>query len=75
MVVVVVQVNDEGDGRVEWDDAWLMTSEAMVTSFCQSADNVMAMMQQHNDKALVTNHLRLRHDDVIEFRVSCRNRS
>jgi len=51
-------------------DPWLMTIESMVTSFCESADNTLALMPQHNDKVVMTKHLRLRHNDVIEFRVS-----
>jgi len=69
MMIMVVQLNDEGDGRVE-SDPWLLTAESMVTSFCQSADNALVMMHQHSDKVVVTKHLRLRHNDVIEFRVS-----
>jgi len=47
-----------------------MTTESMVTSFCESADNTLALMSQHSDKVVVTKHLLLRHNDVIEFRVS-----
>jgi len=47
-----------------------MTTESMVTSFCESRDNTLALMPQHNDKVIMTKHLQLRHNDVIEFRVS-----
>ena len=71
MMMMMMQASDEGsDVGVGSVDPWMMTTEAMVTSFCESADNALAMMQQHTDKAIVTNHLRLRHNDVIEFRVS-----
>jgi len=47
-----------------------MTTESMVTSFCESADNTLALMPQDSDKVVMTKHLRLRHNDVIKFRVS-----
>jgi len=64
-----MQLNDEGGGRLQKDDPWLMTTESMVTSYCESADNSLALMSQHSDKVIVTKHLLLRHHDVIQFRV------
>ena len=71
MMMMMMQLSDEGGGRVD-ADPWLTMTESMVTSFCESTDNALAMMHQHSDKAVVTKHLRLRHNDVIEFRVSTR---
>jgi len=68
-LMIMMQVNDEGSGRVE-SSLWLMTIESMVTSFCESFDNSLALMPQDSDKVVMTKHLLLRHNDVIEFRVS-----
>jgi len=69
MIMMMMQLNDEGSGRAE-SNPWLMTIESMVTSFCESLDNTLALMPQDSDKIVMTKHLLLRHNDVIEFRVS-----
>jgi len=68
-MMMTMQLSDEGGGRAE-SDPWLMTTESMVTSFCESPDNTLALMHQDSDKIVMTKHLRLRRNDVIEFRVS-----
>ena len=72
LLVLVVQLSDEAGGASAQSSAeWLMSGgDWMLSSFCESDDTALAMMPQHNDKQLVTNHLRLRHGDVVEFRVS-----
>ena len=47
-----------------------MMTESMLTSFCESSDNTLALMPQDSDKVVVTKHLQLLHNDVIEFQVS-----
>jgi len=70
LLVLVVQLSDEAGGA-QSSAEWLMSGgDWMLSSFCESDDTALAMMPQHNDKQLVTNHLRLRHGDVVEFRVS-----